>query len=244
MISRRHNVHVMVFFIILVANVGGALSPLGDPPLFIGFLNGVDFFWTTKNLWIQTAIVAGVCCWRCSSLFDLWRFRSEPIDAIASNHRSRFEFAALVNHRADRRHHRLHSAVGELAAGCRGRCFRHQAGTAEPGARRAAGRDRIAVVVAGRRTSIARRTGSPGSRSGRWPSCSPPSSSSSFRCWPCSMPARGAFSPGFCSGGDAKRRHAARGRLFLVHRADVGVPRQCADLSVVLQARGRRCAAS
>ena len=57
-VSRRHNVHVMVFFIILVANVGGALSPLGDPPLFIGFLNGVDFFWTTRNLWVQTAIVA------------------------------------------------------------------------------------------------------------------------------------------------------------------------------------------
>jgi Na+/H+ antiporter NhaD/arsenite permease-like protein len=42
--SRRHNTHVIIFFIILVANVGGALSPLGDPPLFIGFLQGVDFF--------------------------------------------------------------------------------------------------------------------------------------------------------------------------------------------------------
>ena len=45
----------MIFFIILVANVGGALSPLGDPPLFVGFLNGVDFFWTTQHLWMQTA---------------------------------------------------------------------------------------------------------------------------------------------------------------------------------------------
>ena len=82
----------MVFFIILVANVGGALSPLGDPPLFIGFLNGVDFFWTTRNLWIQTAIVAGLLL-AMFVAFDLWRFRSEPID-VASNHRSRFEFAA------------------------------------------------------------------------------------------------------------------------------------------------------
>ena len=56
--SRKHNTHVFVFFIILVANVGGALSPLGDPPLFVGFLRGVDFFWPAKNLWMQTAIVS------------------------------------------------------------------------------------------------------------------------------------------------------------------------------------------
>ena len=53
--TRQHNTHVFVFFIILVANVGGALSPLGDPPLFVGFLNGVDFFWTTRHLLPQTA---------------------------------------------------------------------------------------------------------------------------------------------------------------------------------------------
>jgi Na+/H+ antiporter NhaD/arsenite permease-like protein len=53
--SRLNNVHVVVFFIILVANVGGALSPLGDPPLFVGFLRGVDFFWTTKALLAPTA---------------------------------------------------------------------------------------------------------------------------------------------------------------------------------------------
>ena len=46
---RQHNVHVVVFFIILVANVGGALTPLGDPPLFVGFLRGVDFFWTRST---------------------------------------------------------------------------------------------------------------------------------------------------------------------------------------------------
>jgi len=55
---RRHRAHVIVFFIILVANVGGALTPLGDPPLFVGFLRGVDFFWTVRHLWLQTAIVA------------------------------------------------------------------------------------------------------------------------------------------------------------------------------------------
>ena len=48
--ARLSNAHVVVFFIFLVANIGGALSPLGDPPLFVGFLRGVDFFWTTTHL--------------------------------------------------------------------------------------------------------------------------------------------------------------------------------------------------
>jgi Na+/H+ antiporter NhaD/arsenite permease-like protein len=48
--NRKHVVHVVVFFIFLVANAGGSLSPLGDPPLFLGFLNGVGFFWTTLHL--------------------------------------------------------------------------------------------------------------------------------------------------------------------------------------------------
>src|ERR1700689_4115552 len=56
--ARLHNVHVVVFFIFLVGNIGGALSPLGDPPLFIGFLNGVDFFWPAKNLWRPTLFAA------------------------------------------------------------------------------------------------------------------------------------------------------------------------------------------
>jgi Na+/H+ antiporter NhaD/arsenite permease-like protein len=76
-ISRPRNTHVVIFFIILVANVGGALSPLGDPPLFIGFLQGVEFFWTVRNLWIQTAIVAAILL-TMFVIVDLWFFRSEP----------------------------------------------------------------------------------------------------------------------------------------------------------------------
>ena len=48
--ERKHKVHIVVFFIFLVANIGGSLTPLGDPPLFLGFLKGVDFFWTTKAM--------------------------------------------------------------------------------------------------------------------------------------------------------------------------------------------------
>ena len=58
--DRRYNVHVVVFFIFLVSNIGGSLSPLGDPPLFLGFLRGVDFFWTTQHIWLDTLFVAGI----------------------------------------------------------------------------------------------------------------------------------------------------------------------------------------
>ena len=49
---RKSKVHIIVFFIFLVANIGGSLTPLGDPPLFLGFLKGVDFFWTTSAMFL------------------------------------------------------------------------------------------------------------------------------------------------------------------------------------------------
>src|SRR5438045_7192228 len=76
--ARLHNAHVVIFFIFLVGNIGGALSPLGDPPLLVGFLRGVDFFWTTRNLWIQTCLVAALLL----AMFfatDVWCSRGEPI---------------------------------------------------------------------------------------------------------------------------------------------------------------------
>ncbi|TCP15512.1 UIT6 family transporter [Crenobacter luteus] len=56
--NRKHNVHVVVFFIFLVANVGGGLTPLGDPPLFLGFLKGVDFFWTVKFMALPVLVTS------------------------------------------------------------------------------------------------------------------------------------------------------------------------------------------
>ncbi len=47
---RKNKTHIVVFFIFLVSNIGGSLTPIGDPPLFLGFLHGVDFFWTMKLL--------------------------------------------------------------------------------------------------------------------------------------------------------------------------------------------------
>jgi Na+/H+ antiporter NhaD/arsenite permease-like protein len=58
--DRAHNVHVFVFFIFLVANIGGSLTPLGDPPLFLGFLNGVDFLWTLEAMLLPMLFVSGI----------------------------------------------------------------------------------------------------------------------------------------------------------------------------------------
>jgi Na+/H+ antiporter NhaD/arsenite permease-like protein len=57
--SRQRNAHVVVFFIFIVSNCGGLLTPLGDPPLFLGFLEGVPFEWTFQ-LWKQWAFVNGI----------------------------------------------------------------------------------------------------------------------------------------------------------------------------------------
>ncbi len=56
--DRKMRVHHMIFFIFLVANIGGALTPLGDPPLFIGFLNGVSFFWPLEHLLLAMVMMA------------------------------------------------------------------------------------------------------------------------------------------------------------------------------------------
>lgn len=56
--SRTHKVHTVVFFIFLVANIGGSLTPLGDPPLFLGFLRGVDFFWPTVHMFMPMLLVS------------------------------------------------------------------------------------------------------------------------------------------------------------------------------------------
>ena len=73
--NRRHRVHVVIFFIFLVANAGGALTPLGDPPLFLGFLNGVRFGWTAIHLAWPMLFVSGVLL-ALFYAFDTWRYRA------------------------------------------------------------------------------------------------------------------------------------------------------------------------
>ena len=58
--NRTRKVHTFIFFIFLVANVGGSLTPLGDPPLFLGFLKGVSFFWTAEHLLLPWLVTCGI----------------------------------------------------------------------------------------------------------------------------------------------------------------------------------------
>ena len=74
--NRRHKVHVVVFFIFLVSNIGGALTPLGDPPLFLGFLKGVDFFWPTVNMLPPMLMVASILL-VVFYIFDSYYYRKE-----------------------------------------------------------------------------------------------------------------------------------------------------------------------
>jgi Na+/H+ antiporter NhaD/arsenite permease-like protein len=74
--NRRRNAHVVVFFIFLVSNIGGSLTPLGDPPLFLGFLQGVDFFWTTTHLAKETGLMVAILL-PLFYLIDRWFYSRE-----------------------------------------------------------------------------------------------------------------------------------------------------------------------
>ena len=84
--ERRHTRHIFVFFIFIVANLGGLLTPLGDPPLFLGFLRGVPFSWTF-SLWKEWLLSLALLL----AVFYAWdslAFRKETIaDRIRDAHR-------------------------------------------------------------------------------------------------------------------------------------------------------------
>lgn len=65
--ERKHVAHTVVFFIFIICNCGGCLLPIGDPPLFLGYLSGVDFLWTL-GLWKQWALVNGALL----AIYFLW----------------------------------------------------------------------------------------------------------------------------------------------------------------------------
>ena len=76
---RKNRTFMVVFFIFLVANVGGSLTPLGDPPLFLGFLHGVSFFWTLKVL--PHMLVVSILLLVIYFLLDSYHFRKEGVKA-------------------------------------------------------------------------------------------------------------------------------------------------------------------
>ncbi len=80
--GRRHKVHVVVFFIFLVANIGGGLTPLGDPPLFLGFLKGVDFLWTVEHMALPV-LIASLALLALFFALDHWLYRREGPVAVS-----------------------------------------------------------------------------------------------------------------------------------------------------------------
>ena len=93
--KRIHKTHLVIFFIFLVSNVGGSLTPLGDPPLFLGFLKGVNFFWTASHILPETlfltASLLGIFYF-----LDRWFYRKEgvlPVDSTPDIRRIGFDGA-------------------------------------------------------------------------------------------------------------------------------------------------------
>ncbi len=76
--NRKHSAHVVIFFIFIVSNIGGSLTPLGDPPLFLGFLKGVTFFWTVSHILPDTVFLMVVLLGM-FFLLDSWFYKHEGV---------------------------------------------------------------------------------------------------------------------------------------------------------------------
>jgi len=88
--ERRHVRHTVVFFIFLVSNIGGCLTPLGDPPLFLGYLQGVPFTWTLRlaPAWLSTAALL-------LAVYYLWDRRAYASETREDRMRDRLEVRRL-----------------------------------------------------------------------------------------------------------------------------------------------------
>jgi Na+/H+ antiporter NhaD/arsenite permease-like protein len=94
----RISAYHIVFFIFAVANVGGALTPIGDPPLFLGYLRGVPFFWLIQHLWLEWLVALGLIL----AVFYIldWRgFRCLPknVQGKVTQHHDTFKLEGLPN---------------------------------------------------------------------------------------------------------------------------------------------------
>ncbi|HEX9189397.1 MAG TPA: sodium:proton antiporter, partial [Vicinamibacteria bacterium] len=88
--ERKHVTHTVVFFIFLVSNIGGCLTPLGDPPLFLGYLLGVPFAWTFR-LFVPWLVTSGLVL----AIYVLWDLRAHAREARADLKRDFYEVRRL-----------------------------------------------------------------------------------------------------------------------------------------------------
>ena len=94
---RKYKVHTIVFFIFLVANIGGSLTPLGDPPLFLGFLSGVDFFWTAKTMFSPMIIVSFLLLIIYFAIDSYYYKKKEYRKVITLAHEKKIAFKGMYN---------------------------------------------------------------------------------------------------------------------------------------------------
>ena len=96
--QRKYKVHTVLFFIAIVANCGGLLSPLGDPPLFLLFQKGTPFVWWMQNM-VGEWLVTGVLLLTAYFFIDLYYFRKEPIANIRADIREakQLRVTGLIN---------------------------------------------------------------------------------------------------------------------------------------------------
>jgi Na+/H+ antiporter NhaD/arsenite permease-like protein len=94
----RVTTHHIVFFIFIVSNLGGCLTPIGDPPLFLGYLKGVPFWWVTKHCWPMWAVGMGLLL-AAFFVVDLRNYRRAPRTVQAEHLRpaNEFRFEGMLN---------------------------------------------------------------------------------------------------------------------------------------------------
>jgi Na+/H+ antiporter NhaD/arsenite permease-like protein len=85
--ERKKKAHIFIFFIFLVGNIGGALLPVGDPPLFLGYLFGVPFFWTLRlwPIWLTEVGILLIVFY----FWDTWAHSKEGKDALRRENREK-----------------------------------------------------------------------------------------------------------------------------------------------------------
>lgn len=96
--QRQYKVHTILFFIAIVANCGGLLSPLGDPPLFLLFQKGVPFAWWMQNMFPEW-LVTGLLLLTIYFIWDTILYKKEPLEALMSDAReaTKLQVSGLIN---------------------------------------------------------------------------------------------------------------------------------------------------
>lgn len=95
--GRVRKAHVICFFIFLVSNIGGALTPLGDPPLFLGFLHNVPFFWVTRSILPHILVASAIVLLVFYALDTYFYHREETIHAITDEEKVPLRIEGLHN---------------------------------------------------------------------------------------------------------------------------------------------------